>query len=237
MHRLGNGDLLILWPFGALRGLGAGVSINGPLATIGFAAVNHSRGTAACFHGTLDITTLGGAGFASQRTAGDHLHWDLSSFAGVEVSIDPSQSDDKVYTLILKDEILPPNASNGREQATTSWEYDFSTSNCRPKIDSPIPSSCQSVFIPWDHFKPTYRGKLASTPQGLDLSNIRRVSIMIRSFFGSQHGDFHLHVLSIVAASTAKPAKMPPTVASNGQQDAQVATEAAVSGNGTRDGC
>ncbi|EXJ68050.1 uncharacterized protein A1O5_08665 [Cladophialophora psammophila CBS 110553] len=143
-----------------------------------------NRGTAACFHGTLDIDALGGAGFASQRTTGNDQHWDLSSFAGVEVSIDPLQSDDKVYTLILKDEILPPNPVGGREQSTTSWEYDFSTSKCRPGIDSPTTASCQSVFIPWDHFKPTFRGKPTSRLEGLDLSDIKMVSIMIRRFGG-----------------------------------------------------
>jgi hypothetical protein len=30
------------------------------------------------FHGILDIETLGGAGFASQRTTGDERKWDLS---------------------------------------------------------------------------------------------------------------------------------------------------------------
>jgi hypothetical protein len=30
------------------------------------------------FHGVLDIETLGGAGFASQRTTGDDRKWDLS---------------------------------------------------------------------------------------------------------------------------------------------------------------
>ncbi|OAG41692.1 hypothetical protein AYO21_04156 [Fonsecaea monophora] len=205
-----------------------------------------SRGTAAYFHGTLDITALGGAGFASQRTVGEDQHWNLESFAGIEVSIDLSRSDDNVYTLILKDELLPPNASDGREQATVSWEYDFSKSKCRPfpQIDSSTTtttSSYQSVFVPWDHFKPTYRGKLVNTPKSLDLSNIKRVSIMIRSFFGSQHGDFHVRVLSLVAVavSSTKPARMPSTVAGNAsghQKDAQVATTAAVSGNGRRDG-
>ncbi|OAP60598.1 hypothetical protein AYL99_05600 [Fonsecaea erecta] len=196
-----------------------------------------SRGTAACFHGTLDFTALGGAGFASQRTVGEDQHWDLSAFAGLEVSIDPLQSDDKLYTLILKDHILPPNASNGREQATISWEYDFSTSQCRPKIDSPTASSCQSVFIPWGHLKPTYRGKRTSAPNGLDLGDIRRVSIMIRSFFGSQHGDFHLHVLSIIAASTAKTAETPTAVAGGGHQEPPIATSVPVSGNERREGC
>lgn len=39
------------------------------------------------FYGTLDIATLGGAGFASQRTTGDDRKWDLSDYAGIELDI------------------------------------------------------------------------------------------------------------------------------------------------------
>ena len=38
------------------------------------------------FHGTLDITALGGAGFASQRTTRDEA-WDLSGYDGVELLV------------------------------------------------------------------------------------------------------------------------------------------------------
>jgi len=44
-------------------------------------------GSTAHFHGTLDIDTLGGAGFASQRTTGDEREWDLSSFEGIEIDV------------------------------------------------------------------------------------------------------------------------------------------------------
>ncbi|CAN9223174.1 unnamed protein product [Alternaria alternata] len=67
-------------------------------------------GSSARFHGNLDITTLGGAGFASQRTTGEDRTWDLSAYDG--------------YTLTLKDEILPL-MPDGREQSTISYEYDF----------------------------------------------------------------------------------------------------------------
>ena len=42
-------------------------------------------GKVARFFGTLDTKTLGGAGFASQRTASDSTEWDLSQFDGIEV--------------------------------------------------------------------------------------------------------------------------------------------------------
>src|ERR1700761_2250570 len=39
------------------------------------------------FHGDLDIETLGGAGFASQRTTGDDREYDLSEFAGIQLEV------------------------------------------------------------------------------------------------------------------------------------------------------
>lgn len=54
------------------------------------------------FRGNLDIKTLGGAGFASQRTTGEDRSWDLSFYDGLELGI--AASDDKQYTLVVKDE-------------------------------------------------------------------------------------------------------------------------------------
>ena len=39
------------------------------------------------FQGHLDIETLGGAGFASQRTTNDDLCFDLSEYDGIEMMI------------------------------------------------------------------------------------------------------------------------------------------------------
>ena len=39
------------------------------------------------FRGNLDIKTLGGAGFASQRTTQEDAEWDLSHYAGIELCI------------------------------------------------------------------------------------------------------------------------------------------------------
>ena len=39
------------------------------------------------FHGVLDIETLGGAGFASQRTTGDDREYDLSEYAGIQLEV------------------------------------------------------------------------------------------------------------------------------------------------------
>ena len=39
------------------------------------------------FYGELDIKTLGGAGFASQRTVTEDSNWDLSGYAGIQLDI------------------------------------------------------------------------------------------------------------------------------------------------------
>ncbi|KAJ5114247.1 complex I intermediate-associated protein 30-domain-containing protein [Penicillium alfredii] len=136
----------------------------------------------ASFHGNLDVTTLGGAGFASQRTTGQQRLWDLSNYDGLELAV--NHADGKLYTITLKNEILPKRP-DGREQSTLSWEYDF-----RSKTP-------QTILIRWDDFKPTYRGKKVRDTKPLDPGNVKRVSIMIRSFFGEQQGEFSLEIVSL----------------------------------------
>ncbi|KAJ8070046.1 hypothetical protein OCU04_000446 [Sclerotinia nivalis] len=138
----------------------------------------------ATFSGTLDIKTLGGAGFASQRTTADHT-WDLAAFDGI--LLDLGRSDQKQYTFIIKDELLP-KSPNGREQSTISWEFDF-----KGAVDHSL------VFVKWADLKPTYRGREMKDATPLNLKNIKRFSIMMRSFFGSQEGDFSLAIMSISA--------------------------------------
>ncbi|KAF1356940.1 complex I intermediate-associated protein 30-domain-containing protein [Delphinella strobiligena] len=146
------------------------------------------------FNGELDIKTLGGAGFASQRTTGEDRTWNLSDYAGILLDI--AEADAKKYTFILKDNLLDRNPDNGREQATISWEYDFEmlqTIGAREKAKT------ESVFIPWSNLKPTYRGKENHDADPLDLKSIKRMSIMMRSFFGTQEGPFSLSLRSITA--------------------------------------
>jgi hypothetical protein len=119
------------------------------------------------FHGTLDIKTLGGAGFASQRTRGEDRTWDLSAYDGIELIID--SADGKLYTLTLKDEILPKRP-DGREQSTISWEFDFRAEGRR------------TIFVKWSDFRATYRGKNRDDAEPLDLKRIKRFGIMIRRY-------------------------------------------------------
>jgi hypothetical protein len=103
----------------------------------------------ATFRGNLDIKTLGGAGFASQRTTDEDRSWDLSKSDGLLLGI--AKSDGRKYTLTLKDTLLP-KSPNGREQSTVSWEYDFNGDKEGSK-----------VFVRWDNFAPTYRTKRCKT--------------------------------------------------------------------------
>ena len=121
------------------------------------------------FSGYLDIKTLGGAGFASQRTTREDRTWDLSEFDGLELDI--AESDGKQYTFILKDEILP-KSPNGREQSTISWEYCFTFEGTQRKGGK--------VFVAWGDLQPTYRGREKEDIRPLNLKSIKRFSIMMR---------------------------------------------------------
>lgn len=134
----------------------------------------------ATFFGTLDTKTLGGAGFASQRTASDTATWDLSAFDGIELQVDAKHSDDKQYTLIFKDHLPDSDRRDAREQSSLSWEADFAvrcTSRSAADHDDLV-----SVFLPWEDFKPTYRGKEQKSKHGPALGSIKRVSIMMRRY-------------------------------------------------------
>ncbi|KAF1825786.1 CIA30-domain-containing protein [Dissoconium aciculare CBS 342.82] len=145
------------------------------------------------FYGNLDIQTLGGAGFASQRTTGEDCSWDLSKYAGIQIAV--AKGDKKRYTLTLKDELLPTNETNGREQASISYECDFEL----PPQTIPGDATDRVVFIPWSSLNATYRGRLQPDAKPIDLEHVKRFSLMMRSFFGTQEGDFSLSIRSISA--------------------------------------
>ncbi|KAF1996881.1 NADH:ubiquinone oxidoreductase complex I intermediate-associated protein 30 [Amniculicola lignicola CBS 123094] len=142
------------------------------------------------FHGTLDIDTLGGAGFASQRTTTTSTTWDLSAYDGILIKL--GKSDGKRYTFILKDQLLAPDRRTGREQATISYEYDFDVAALTEEMN---------VFVKWTELVPTYRGKKKNNAKSLDTTSVKRFSVMMRSFFGDQEGDFSLTIKSIKAVS------------------------------------
>jgi len=125
------------------------------------------EGCTAHFHGNLDITALGGAGFASQRTTGDDRSWNLSGYDGIHLNL--GAHDGKKYTLTLKDEILPL-LEDGREQSSLSYEYDFDS---KDEMD---------IFVPWQEMKATYRGTEQKDARPLDVESVKRMSLMMRRY-------------------------------------------------------
>ncbi|KAK0660000.1 Uncharacterized protein DIS24_g3567 [Lasiodiplodia hormozganensis] len=143
------------------------------------------------FYGNLDIKTLGGAGFASQRTTGENRTWNIDGYDGIQIEV--AKSDSKKYTFNIKNQLLPPDPNTGREQSTISYEYDFF---------APSPNATgetTTIFIPWKDFKATYRGREDPEAPPVDLTDIKRFGIMMRSFFGGQEGNFSLSIKSISA--------------------------------------
>ncbi|KAL8736243.1 MAG: hypothetical protein Q9166_000398 [cf. Caloplaca sp. 2 TL-2023] len=160
----------------------------------------------ALFEGHLDIETLGGAGFASQfqyaassdkgadLTSGSV--WNLSAYEGIEVHV--GAGDGKVYTLILKDEETQDKRDDGREKAGMNWEADFRVGKSS-EGDSSEDVEGKKIWVPWSALKATYRGKEKDNAGEFKSGEVRRVGFMMRSFFGTQKGDFRLELRSLTA--------------------------------------
>jgi hypothetical protein len=92
-------------------------------------------------------------------------------------------ADHKTYSIILKNDV-PDDKTESRERSTISYEYHFSHHNKQPA----------TVLARFEDFTPFYRGRLARDAPPLDLKNVKRLSIMCRSFFGrlEQEGEFRI---------------------------------------------
>lgn len=176
----------------------------------------------ALFYGHLDVATLGGAGFAARYSpvmVKDHdgctlapespngtapkgvgdTRWNLNSYSGLEVRV--GKGDGKLYTLVLKDSENSQRKGEGRDEANLSWEAKFrghdSRSEADEKWEGEVEKKSHGVRLLWKDFQPTYRGRESHGKERLDPSKITTVGIMMRSYFGSQEGDFRLEVESI----------------------------------------
>lgn len=127
----------------------------------------------ASFFGTLDHEALNGSGFASQRTADGWPGADLSAFDRLIVEV--PYTDGKTYTLNLKDTVLPP--VGGLEQATVSWEHDF---QLPARGAAAAADDYGQVVVRFEDLVPTYRGRVQNDTAPLNLTGIKRCSIMIR---------------------------------------------------------
>ncbi|KAK3692344.1 complex I intermediate-associated protein 30-domain-containing protein [Podospora appendiculata] len=174
----------------------------------------------AIFAGTLDITALGGAGFASQRTVDAHAGFDLSGHDALVVAVHGSARDGKVFTLVLKD-AATVRRPDGRQQSSVSWEHDFTY----PAVHDGLGGR---VVLRFADFKPTYRGKPVGDAEPLDWSSVRRVGITVRSFFGQQEGDFVLPICSITATKHHSKAESTTTTTASSVRKGPRETEAEV---------
>lgn len=85
---------------------------------------------------------------------------------------------EKRYTFNLKDELLPKDKETGREQSSISYECDFEL----PPQTEPGHTYSKTVFIPWDSFTPTFRGKVKKDAKPINLKKVKRLSIMMRRY-------------------------------------------------------
>ncbi|KAJ3251835.1 hypothetical protein HK103_002045 [Boothiomyces macroporosus] len=141
-------------------------------------SVSHLSGNkTVLFYGNVDTTTLGGAGFASQRYTFDEPI-DASKYRGIKLSL--GKCDSKEYSLNLFPEKYI-DRGDGRKASQLNFKVRF------------YPESV--LYFYWDEFRGNYRGK--ETSDRLDPKRIHGLSIMMQSFFDQQDGDFELELESI----------------------------------------
>ncbi|KAN0064482.1 hypothetical protein ACQY0O_002108 [Thecaphora frezii] len=185
------------------------------------------------FTGNVDITALGGAGFASQaHVHGFPLLLTTDRFDGLRLRIrKPPPAIKQVhgtatavdqpcnitrYVINIKTE-MPVVGPGGQRQSQPVWEWDVQL----PCTDPKAYSSGKNATTPrldletdqfltfdgrWSDFKLTFRGKPVENPREFRPDQTQEWSIMARSDFGKQSGRFLLHIHSLSAiVKGAKP--------------------------------
>lgn len=150
-----------------------------------------------------DIDTLGGAGFASQRYrfGPTPLHLPPLEYKGISIKVHPdTQFSNKhtanTFTLVLKNTLStkPPSKPKTPPQpepdpASLSYEASFTV------------TESETVHLEFKDFKATYRGREVKKDdprfRPFHSEKIYEISLMCRSDFGGQKGDFGVIVESI----------------------------------------
>ncbi len=106
----------------------------------------------------------------------------MSAYDGIEVEV--GEGDGKIYTLILKDEEGAEKRGDGREKAGINWEVDFTVGGeggggGREEKEEGAGEGTR-VWVPWEDFKATYRGKEVEDAGELKKGDVRRVGVMMR---------------------------------------------------------
>lgn len=97
------------------------------------------------------------------------------------------KGDGKVYTLILKDEAAAGKREDGREKAGINWEVDFKVGEEDGEGEGEGEGGekgggddVTKVWVPWEDFKATFRGKEKKDAGELKKGEVRRVGLMMR---------------------------------------------------------
>lgn len=152
--------------------------------------MTRSDASTARFYGTLDTSTLGGAGFASQ-TSERVLKLPRSQFSGIRIHVHGSQFAAKPTSFVFNLKTSKPERRpDGRLESRLTYEYEFDGSEAKV------------LEANWDDFKPTYRGRPKADAPPIDPSEIVEVSIMCRSNFDKQSGEFDLLLGEIEAVGS-----------------------------------
>ncbi|KAK4688463.1 hypothetical protein P7C73_g1650, partial [Tremellales sp. Uapishka_1] len=171
---------------------------------LGTPAVPHSTAsfTRLISSSFADIETLGGAGFASQRYifGPRPLSLPLFQYQGIQLDLSPCPSHCKEFTLVLKTSLsstVPrkPRTPPIPQPASLSYEHNFRAS---PALAS---AKRGKVGLRFEDFAAVYRGKEVKKTdpryEPFDSTKIYELSVMCRSGFGRQSGDFDLVILGI----------------------------------------
>lgn len=148
----------------------------------------------------IDITALGGAGFASQSTTFESPRLSLPSATYSGLSIDlllpssPASGSEKQggkvepvqprkHVLVLKN-TKPPTRPDGRRESVISYEFEFDVEDLACGSSSELASDEEKhiggekrkrevqVSAEWSDFKATYRGRPKEDAPPLDPSDI-----------------------------------------------------------------
>ncbi|KAJ3193823.1 hypothetical protein HK101_004038 [Irineochytrium annulatum] len=146
------------------------------------------------FHGLLDTSTLGGAGFASQSISllpnETALFVSTSTSAGLILDVIASESFTYALNLRTADRKRRPD---GRVESTVEYKCLFKVERKEGE---------EVVRCGWGQFEPYYRGRKVvdgSAPE-LRLGEVKGISIMAQSLFDKQKGPFKLRIRSIGVA-------------------------------------
>lgn len=112
--------------------------------------------------------------FVAENRGRDWPELDISAYNQLELEI--PYTDGKKYTFNLKDTI-PPAGTNDR--ASVSWGYDFQLLVTTQTEDGSVSADLQRVAVPIKDLVPTFNGRLVNKSAPLNVTGIKRISIMM----------------------------------------------------------